>query len=137
MEMNNKLQHLMEQKCTIADCDRKQGMFMEIGFGMVMPFCIEHATKLIELKPMWDKSASFVEKDLRKNNGEVVLIQNYQEWKKRVKSHFQDITTQGLIVTKGKCVHCGKKAIGCKSNFTAVCEEHTGFPLNVLKVAIK
>ena len=132
-----KLKELREAKCTVADCDKKQDFYQEMGFGLVMPFCMEHFMKMQELKHLWDKSARLVERDLQKNTGETVIIKNYKEWKEKVKQHFQDITTQGLVLTKGVCIYCGKKAIGCKTNFTPVCEEHTGFPLRVLKIAIK
>lgn len=137
MEIEEKLQQIREQKCTVRDCDKIQAILQDVGNGMIMPFCMEHFMKLQESKHIWDKSARLVEKDLRNNTGKMVVINNYTEWKKKVKKHFQDITTQGLILTKGKCYYCGKKPIGCKSYFTAVCEEHSKFPLNVLEVAIR
>ncbi len=133
----SKLQQLREAKCTVADCGEKQDFYQEMGFGLVMPFCSKHFMQLQELKPLFDKSGKLVHKDLQRNTGEMIVIKNHREWKQKVKQHFQDITTQGLVLTKGVCIHCGKKAIGCKMNFTPVCEEHTEFPLNVIKVALK
>ena len=84
-----KLQRLKEAKCTVADCDKKQDIYQEMGFGMVMPFCFEHFMKLQELQPLWEKSAILVEEDLKRNKGETIIIRNYKEWRERVKPHFK------------------------------------------------
>ncbi len=137
MELDEKLQKIREQKCTIRDCDNKQDILQDMGMGMMLPFCMEHFMKFQEVKHTWDKPARLVHNDLMKDNGKMVVIKNYAEWKKKVKKHFQEITTQGLVLTKGKCYYCGKKPIGCKSYFTAVCEEHSEFPLNVKEIAVR
>jgi len=132
----NELQELLEQKCIVADCEKKQGMYMQMGIQMV-PVCSDHFMKFMEVQSSWQKASLLVHKDMQKSNGETIIIRTYEEWKEKVKQHFQDISTQGLVMTKGVCIECGEKALSCRFPFKPVCEEHMEFPLNVLKVALK
>jgi len=49
--MNEKIAQLLEQKCSVGDCNEKQMMFMSIpignGISQVMPFCFEHVQKIM------------------------------------------------------------------------------------------
>ncbi len=135
-ELNRKLELMKKAKCSIADCNHKQEMYMNVGIQM-LPFCMEHFIKLQELKPELDGVASLIDKDMRRSNGEMVIIKSYEEYKRRVKKHFQELVSTSLSLTKGKCVYCGAVAVGCRVGWTPICERCMGFPLKVLKVSLK
>lgn len=139
--VDEKLESLKQEKCIVGDCGEKQGMFLTIptspSMGEIVPFCMPHAIRFMELAPKWDKKSKEIEKLLMQSDGSTVRINNHQEFLNKVKPLFIEITQQALPLTKGKCIKCGKIAVGIISFLNPVCEAHIGYPRDVLKVALK
>ena len=135
-ELDRQLNELREAKCSIPDCDEKQFMYTEMN-GLLLPFCEEHFIKLLELKIKWDKTSREVLRQLQKSKGEYVQINTFEEFKEKSKPEFFAVATQGLELTKGKCLECGRKAVLIVSFLKPVCEKHAEFPRMVDKVALK
>ena len=138
-----KLENLRNQKCSIGDCNEPQGMFISIpdpsntSVGHGMPFCMEHAMKLMMLKPKWERNGIKVAKILQQSDGSTTIINNHSEFLRRIKPEFLEIGTAGLELTKGKCMECGAKAEIIKTFLTPVCDKCYGYPRKVFKCALK
>jgi len=92
---------------------------------------------ILEKNTEWIKVARRVEVIMSKASGEMVRIDTWEEFEKRIHPDFLYISTKGLELTKGKCLDCEKKAVGTVSMFRPVCGEHIGFPRMVIKEALK
>jgi len=134
--MEDKIQKLLEAKCHIPDCGEKQFVFAEI-MGMVVPFCEKHFKMFMDKTPEMNRTAKKVAEILSKSRGEYVRINSWKEFKEKLKPELLEASTQGLEFTKGKCLDCGKPAIGIVTFMKPVCEKHMGFPRMVDKVALK
>lgn len=132
-----KLEELQNRKCAIADCEERQAIYLQITPIGTYPFCTDHATQMILIKPIWVKTTDKIVKDMKKSDGSTVEISSFEELKRRMKTHFFEACTQGLELTKGKCMDCGKKAEAIVTFMKPVCGKHMGWPRNFLKVTLK
>lgn len=136
MTTTEKIKEMIEAKCSIPDCGKKQFVSSQIG-NLILPFCEEHFNKLMFEKPKWHTINKKVMEMLSKSKGEVVEIKTWEEFKEKVKPEFLAVATQGLELTKGKCLGCGRKAVGIVTFCRPVCERCMEFPRMVDKVALK
>jgi len=139
--MEEKIKEMLKEKCSIGDCDETQGMFISVPMGNglqeALPFCMEHALKFMKLRQEVEENAIKVAKILEQSDGSMVKIDSWAELTRKLKPEFLLVATQGLELTKGLCVECGKPAFGIKTLLTPVCGECYGFPRNVFKCALK
>ena len=137
----DKLNSMLQQKCTVGDCSERQAMFLTVpnpsGFSEALPFCIEHAQKFMVLGVELEEAARKVHTIIQKSDGSMVRINSWDEMVRMLKPEFLEIATKGLEMTKGLCVECGKPAFGIRTFLTPVCGECYGFPRNVLRCALK
>ncbi len=135
------VKQLLEEKCSIGDCNEIQGMFISVpipnGSNQALPFCMEHSQKFIELGYQFEDNARKVQDIIKNSDGSMIKINSWSELVRRLKPEFLQVATQGLELTKGLCIDCGKPAFGIRTLLTPVCGECYGFPRNVLRCALR
>ena len=136
------LNSMLQQKCTVGDCQEKQAIFLTVpnpsnSISEVLPFCLGHAEKFMILGAELNEASKKVQAMIERSDGSMVCINSWDELVRKLKPEFLEIATKGLEMTKGLCVDCGKPAFGIRTFLTPVCGECYGFPRNVLRCALK
>ena len=139
--MDETLKQLLQQKCIIGDCNERQGIYLGIptpnGYSETVPFCMEHGMKFMEMGQKWEKTARKIQSIMEHSDGSMIIIHTWSELVRKLKPEFLEMATQGLELTKGLCLECGRPAFGVRAMFQPVCGECYGFPRNVLRCALK
>lgn len=118
--------------CEVFTCNKNAEIYIATPIG-VMGFCLDHHLQIMENLDNAERVAEM----LWESDGEMVIIDTFDEMKKRLKPEFLKLTTDALMLTDGKCCVCGKPAVCTGAGYKPFCEECYGFPRNVLKCALR
>lgn len=121
-----------EEKCDVWNCPNRSNLSVIMPFG-VMQLCIKCNDKIMQSR----KNAEMCAELLKQSDGKMVIIKTWKEYEDRLMPEFLQLLKDGLKLAGDKCCICGDEAVGTGTGFKPYCKECMGFPLNVLKVALR
>jgi hypothetical protein len=121
-----------EEKCHVWNCPNKSELSFIMPFG-IMQLCAKCNDKIKQS----DANAKMCAELLKQSDGKMITIKTWKEYDDRLMPEFLQLLKDGLKISGDKCCVCGDKAVGTGLGFKPYCRDCMGFPLRVLKVALR
>jgi len=123
----------MDEKCNIWNCPNRADMTIIMPFGENLQLCVKCNDKIMQSST----NAKMCAELLKQSDGTMITIKTWKEYKDRLMPEFLQLLKDGLKIAGDRCCICGNKAVGTGIGFKPHCKTCMGFPLDVLKVALR
>lgn len=121
-----------EEKCHVWNCPNKSELSFLMPFG-IMQLCVRCNDKIMRSSTNAKMCADL----LKQSDGKMIIIKTWKEYKDRLMPEFLQLAKDGLKIAGDKCCICGDVAVTAGTGFKPYCKDCMGFPLKVLKVALR
>lgn len=121
-----------KNKCIVWNCLNPGKTIVLTPLGP-WRFCDKCNEKLMKAMPNIHRAMEL----LRQSDGEMVVIETWEEFKEKLMPEFLQMLEDALDVAGDRCVACGEKAVATGIGFKPYCKDHMEFPRDVYKVALR